>query len=167
MNHKLEKSLKNTFNNWYEEKMRANPEISAETDRIEEYLDDIKTIAIVGISRNRHKDSHYVGRYLKKAGYRIIPVNPGADEILGEKAYSDLVSIPDEVDAVDVFIKPEHVPAVVDQALKISPKLIWLQTGTGTHPQQKERAAEAGVALIQNRCMKVDHQFLIRDRDHG
>lgn len=147
--------------------MRANPEISAETDHIEEYLDTVKTIAIVGISRNRHKDSHYVGRYLQRAGYRIIPVNPGADEILGETSYPDLLSIPHEVDAVDVFIKPEHVSAVVDQALKISPKLIWLQTGTGTHPEQKQRAADVGVTLIQNRCMKVDHQFLIRDRDNS
>jgi len=145
--------------------MRANPEISEETDRIEEYLDSIKTIAIVGISRNRHKDSHYVGRYLKKAGYKIIPVNPVADEILGETSYPDLISIPEKVDAVDVFIKPEHVPSVVDQALNVNPQLIWLQTGTGTHPDEVEKARNRGVTIIQNRCMKVDHQFLIRDRD--
>lgn len=145
--------------------MRATPELSQETDQIETFLDTIKTIAIVGISRNKHKDSHYVGRYLQKAGYTIYPVNPGADEILGVKAYPDLKSIPEKIDAVDVFIKPEYVPEVVDQSLLINPKVIWLQLGTGTHPNEVEKAKDAGVMMVQNRCMKVDHQFLIRDRD--
>jgi uncharacterized protein len=147
--------------------MRATPELSEETDRIEELLDEIKTIAIVGISRNRHKDSHYVGRYLQNAGYKVIPVNPGADEILGEKTYSDLNSIPIEVDAVDVFIKPEYISQVVDQALEIKPKAVWLQLGTGTHPDEIEKSKNAGVMMVQNRCMKVDHQFLIRDRNEN
>ena len=145
--------------------MRSSPELSEETDLIESYLDEIQTIAIVGISRNRHKDSHYVGRYLQNAGYKIIPVNPGADQILGEKAYPDLKSIPENIDAVDVFIHPDHIPAVVDQALEVKPKVIWLQLGTGTHPAEAKKAETAGVALVQKRCMKVDHQFLIRDRD--
>ena len=165
MKFKNYKTLKNTFNNWYEKKVRATPELSAETDEIESYLDEIKTIAIVGISRNKHKDSHFVGRYLKNAGYTIIPVNPGANEILGEKAYSDLTSIPGKVDVVDVFIKPEHVSQVVDQSLEINPKVIWLQLGTGDHPEEVKKAEKAGVGMVQNRCMKVDHQFLIRDRD--
>jgi uncharacterized protein len=159
--------LKNTFNSWYDKKMRATQELSEETDRIEEYLDTIKTIAIVGISRNRHKDSHYVGRYLQKAGYTIYPVNPGADEILGVKAYPDLKSIPGDVDAVDIFVKPEAVPDVVDAALEVNPKVIWLQLGTGTHPGEVEKALQKGVTIVQNRCMKVDHQFLIRDRNNG
>lgn len=157
--------MKNTFNSWYDKKMRATPELSEETDRIEEYLDNIKTIAIVGISRNRHKDSHYVGRYLQKAGYTIFPVNPGADEILGVQVYPDLDTIPEPVDAVDVFVKPEAVSEVVDAALKLKPKVIWLQLGTGTHPAEIEKAGQKGVTIVQNRCMKVDHQFLIRDRD--
>lgn len=145
--------------------MRATPELTEETDRIEEFLDDIKSIAIVGISRNRHKDSYYVGSYLKRAGYTIYPVNPGADEILGLKAYPDLNSIPEAVDAVDIFIKPEYVPQIVDQALALNPKVIWLQLGVGSHPEQVEKAKEQGATLVQNRCIKVDHQFLIRDRD--
>ena len=145
--------------------MRATPELTEETDRIEEFLDDIKSIAIVGISRNRHKDSYYVGSYLKRAGYKIYPVNPGADEILGLKAYPDLNSIPDPVDAVDIFIKPEFVAEIVDQALELNPKIIWLQLGVGSHPKQVEIAKEQGITLVQNRCIKVDHQFLIRDRD--
>ena len=159
--------MKNTFNNWYDSKMRSTPERSAETDEIEVLLDDVKTIAIVGISRNHHKDSHYVGRYLQNAGYHIIPVNPGADEILGEKAYSDLKSIPDRVDIVDIFIKPEFVPQVVDQALEVQPKAVWLQLGTGSHPGETDKSKQAGVKIIQNRCIKVDHQFLIRDRNNN
>lgn len=157
--------MRNTFNSWYEKKMRATPELSEETDRIEDWLENIKTIAIVGISRNRHKDSYFVGRYLKKAGYKIIPVNPGAEEILSEKAYPDLKSIPEKIDAVDVFIRPEFVSEVVDQALEIDPKVIWLQLGTGEHPKEVEKTENAGVLMVQNRCMKVDHQFLIRPKN--
>ena len=157
--------MKNTFGSWYEKKVRATPELSEETDLIEKQLDNIQTIAIVGISRNRHKDSYFVGRYLQNAGYNIIPVNPEADEILGNKAYPDLISIPDDIDAVDVFIKPEHVSKVVDQALEVNPKVIWLQLGTGDHPKEVQRTEKAGIMMVQNRCMKVDHQFLIRDRD--
>ncbi|MFU8811688.1 MAG: CoA-binding protein [Balneolaceae bacterium] len=159
--------MRRTYNDWYTKNMRGTPEKAAETDAIENRLDNVRTIAIVGISRNRHKDSHFVGRYLKNAGYKIIPVNPGADEILGEKAYPDLASIPEPVDVVDIFIKPDHVPAIVDQALAIGPKAIWLQLGTGTHPAEAAKAEKAGVQLVQNRCIKVDHQFLIRDRDDG
>ncbi|WP_218089762.1 CoA-binding protein [Rhodohalobacter halophilus] len=158
--------MKSTFNNWYETKMRATPELSDETDRIEQHLDRIRTVAIVGLSRNRHKDSHFVGRYLQKAGYTIYPVNPGADEILGVKAYPDLKSIPEAVDAVDIFVKPESVPAVVEASIAIRPNIIWLQLGTGNHPDQKAIAEQNGITLVQNRCMKVDHQFLIRDRDN-
>tara|TARA_R100001143_G_scaffold53522_1_gene49032 strand:- start:38693 stop:39136 length:444 start_codon:yes stop_codon:yes gene_type:complete len=144
--------------------MRSTSELTAETDSVEKVLDEIKTIAIVGISRNRHKDSNFVGRYLQNAGYKIIPVNPGADEILGEKAYADLSSIPEKVDVVDIFIKPEDVPQIVDQALKINPVAIWLQLGTGEHPEEMKKAEQAGVMMLQNRCIKVDHQFLIRNR---
>jgi len=156
--------LRSTFNDWYDKKMRATTKLSNETDEVEQLLEEIQTIAIVGISRNQHKDSHYVGRYLQNAGYKIIPVNPGADEILGEKAWPDLKSIPEEVDVVDIFIRPDYIPKVVDQALEIDPKVIWLQLGTGEHPEQKKKAEKAGKKLIQNRCMKVDHQFLIRPK---
>lgn len=144
--------------------MRATPELSAETDAVEQLLEEIQTIAIVGISRNRHKDSHFVGRYLQNAGYRILPVNPGADKILGEQVYPDLKSVPVNVDVVDIFMRPEHIPGIVDQALAVHPKTIWLQLGTGTHPEEARKAALAGVGMIQNRCMKVDHQFLIRPK---
>ena len=154
--------MKSTFNGWYEKKMRKTPELSKETDYVQDLLRQISTIAVVGLSRNRHKDSYYVARYLQNAGYRIIPVNPEADSILGEDAYPDLVSIPQNVDVVDVFLPQKIVPKVVDQALDISPQAIWLQLGVGTHPQSKTRAEAQDIHFIQNRCMKVDHQFLIR-----
>lgn len=156
--------MKSTFTNWYENKIRSNPELSEETDFVEKILNEIHTIAIVGISRNKHKDSQYVGRYLKRAGYKIIPVNPKADTIFGEPAYPDLQSIPQKVDVVNVFMPPKWIPEVVDQALAVEPNVIWLQLGTGIHPDQVKRAQNSDVKLIQNRCMKVDHQFLVRDK---
>jgi uncharacterized protein len=156
--------LKSTFNGWYEKKMRKTPDLANETDRIESFLPNISTIAIVGISRNRHRDSQYVGRYLQNAGYKIIPVNPSADKILGEKAYPDLESIPFSVDVVNIFRSPDDISQAVDEALAISPKVIWLQLGTGKHPEQKTRVLKTGIEFVQNRCIKVDHQFLIRPK---
>jgi len=159
--------MRPTFGNWYNRKMRANPEISRKTDEAEELLEDISTIAIVGISRNPQKDSNFVGRYLKNAGYKVVPVNPGAEEILGEKAYPSLDAIPHEVDVVDVFRRPADIPAVVDEALKIKPKAIWLQLGTGTHSDEQQKVEAEGIRFFQNRCMKVDHQFLIRPKQEN
>ncbi|MDZ7773116.1 MAG: CoA-binding protein [Balneolaceae bacterium] len=157
--------MRSTFNNWYDRKMRATPEQRRETEAIASLLREIRTIAIVGISRNRHKDSHYVGRYLQRAGYRIVPVNPGAEEILGETAWPDLASIPFPVDAVDLFRPPAAIPAAVEEALAVHPRVVWLQLGTGTHPEQKRIVEQAGITFVQNRCMKVDHQFLIRQQE--
>lgn len=156
--------MRSTFTNWYEKKMRSTPQLSDETDRVQGLLKEIKTIAIVGISRNRHKDSHYVGSYLKRAGYKIIPVNPNADTILGETVYPDLKSIPENVDAVDVFLPEEWVSEVIEQSIPLEPRAIWLQLGTGKHPEKSERAKNKNIMIVQNRCMKVDHQFLVRDK---
>lgn len=155
--------MNSTFNSWYDKKMYATPELAEETAWVNEHFEDFKTIAIVGLSSNPHKDSHYVGRYLQKAGYKIVPVNPGQDEILGEKSYPDLKSIPFDVDVIDVFIKPALIPVIVDQALETSAPIIWLQLGTGEHPEVKEKVEAKGRKLIQSRCIKVDHQFLIRN----
>lgn len=146
--------------------MRATPELSAETDRAEQTLAEASTIAVVGLSRSFHKDSQFVARYLKNAGYTIVPVNPSADEILGEKAYPDLRSIPFAVDVVDVFLPPEIIGEAVDQVLELDPKprAIWLQLGTGKQPDQIEKVNGSGIEIYENRCIKVDHQFLIRPK---
>ena len=156
--------MKPTFGSWYDKKMYATPELAEETGHIEGFLPGVETIAVVGLSKNRHKDSHYVAKYMKNAGYKIIPVNPTADEILGQKAYPDLASIPESVDIVDIFLKPELIPLAVDEAIKLNPKAIWLQLGTGTHDDLAEKVKAAGIEFIQNRCIKVDHQFLVRDK---
>lgn len=155
-----------TFRAWYERKMLATPALVEETKLVERLLREIKTIAIVGISKNEHKDSHYVGRYLKNAGYRIVPVNPTASRILGEQCYADLKSVPFPVDVVDVFRKPEDAMQIVEEALETRPRVIWLQLGVGTHDEAYQKAWHSGCILIQNRCMKIDHQFLIRTLPH-
>lgn len=156
--------MKSTFNNWYKKKMRTTEALSAETDLAEQLLNKVSTIAIVGLSRSFHKDSQFIGRYLQNAGYTIVPVNPGADNILGEKAWPDLESIPFEVNAVDVFLPKKMIPQAVDQAIAIEPEAIWLQLGTGKNPDEKTKAEQAGIPLFENRCIKVDHQFLIRSK---
>ena len=125
-------------------------------------LHDHRRIAVVGISKNVQKDSHFVARYLKNAGYTVYPVNPTATELLEVTCYPDLASIPDTVDAVDIFRRPEDIPATVREALTLNPKVIWCQLGTGDHPDLKAEVESHGIAFIQERCMKVDHQFLIR-----
>lgn len=159
--------MRTTFNNWYDQKMRATEELNKETNRAEETLSAISSIAVVGLSRSFHKDSQFVGRYLQKAGYTVIPVNPNADSILGEKAYPDLKSIPVAVDAIDVFLPPEHISKAVDQALELNPKprAIWLQLGTGKQPDQIDKVKGTDIELYENRCIKVDHQFLIRPNE--
>jgi len=154
--------MKSTFSDWYERKMYATSELSDETNDIQSLLGKVNNIAIVGISKNETKDSHFVGRYLKNAGYRIFPVNPTASEILGETCYPDLQSIPESIDVVDIFRRPEDIPAIVEEALSIHPKAIWLQLGTGEHHELKSEVEQKGIKFIQKRCIKADHQFLIR-----
>lgn len=144
--------------------MRATSELSEETDRAAQLLTSVRSVAIVGISRNYHKDSQYVGRYLLQAGYKIYPVNPSADRILNQTAYPDLQSLPEPVDVVNIFVKPDFVSSLVYQAIEYSPKAIWLQLGTGNHPELKKECERHGISFFQNRCIKVDHQFLIRDK---
>lgn len=156
--------MNSTFQAWYERKMFATETLAAETGWVQQFLPEVKTIAIVGLSKNQTKDSHFVARYLKRAGYQIIPVNPTADEILGETCYPNLASVPVPVDVVNVFMKPELVPAVVEAALQTTAAgVIWLQLGTGEHPELAEKVADTGRRLIQKRCIKADHQFLVRD----
>lgn len=129
---------------------------------IADLLRSARTIAVVGCSPKTHRDSHRVAAYLQRAGYRIVPVNPGFDEILGEPCYPDLRSIPDdvEVDIVDVFRRAEHVPPIVDAAIARGVGAVWLQLGV-THPEAEARAREAGMVVVSNRCLKVEHRRLV------
>jgi Predicted CoA-binding protein len=119
-----------------------------------------RTIASVGLSSNPEKESYGVVSYLKEQGYRIIPVNPTATEILGEKAYPDLSSVPEKVDVVQVFRKPEDVPPVVEEAIKIGAKVIWMQEGI-SHEEAAKKARAAGVQVIMDACMRAAHRRLV------
>jgi predicted CoA-binding protein len=127
---------------------------------MKEILLSAKTIASVGLSSNQEKESYWIVSYLQEQGYRIIPVNPTATEILGEKAYPDLSSIPEKVDVVQVFRKPEDVPAVVDEAIKIGAKVVWMQEGI-SHQEAAQRARAAGLQVVMDACMRATHRRLI------
>ena len=130
---------------------------------MKEILLSAKTIASFGLSSNQEKESYGIVSYLKEQGYRIIPVNPTATEILGEKVYPDLESIPDQVDVVQVFRKPEDVPPVVDSAIKIGAKVVWMQDGI-RHEGAAQKARDAGLQVVMDACMRATHQRLIGPR---
>ena len=119
-----------------------------------------KTIAVVGLSNRRDRPSYGVAAYLQNAGYRIIPVNPLEQEILGEKAYSTLEEIPEAVDIVDVFRRPEFVPEIVESAIRMGAKAIWLQEGV-IHEAAGKRAREAGLTVVMDRCILKEHRRLL------
>ena len=129
-------------------------------ETMKEILQSAKTIASVGLSSNLDKESYWIGSYLKDQGYRLIPVNPTADEILGEKAYADLESIPDQIDVVQVFRRSEDVPPVVDSAIKAGAKVVWMQAGI-VNEEAAQKAREAGLEVVMDACMRITHQRLI------
>lgn len=133
----------------------------------DEYLKEIlvsaRTIASVGISSNPEKDSYWVVSYLKEQGYRIIPVNPTAAEIMGEKTYASLEEIPDPVDIVQIFRKPEDVPPVVQSAIKIGAKVVWMQEGI-VNEDAAQMASDAGLKVVMDACMRATHRRLIGPR---
>ena len=122
-------------------------------------LAEYKTIAVVGLSDKWHRPSNFAAKYLKDHGYKIIPVNPGQTEILGEKCYPSLLDIPEKVDVVDIFRKPEDVPPIVEDAIKIGAKVIWMQIGV-INEEAAKRARDAGLEVVMNRCMKIEHARL-------
>ena len=122
-----------------------------------------KTIASVGLSSNQQKESYWIVSYLKDQGYRIFPVNPTADEILGEKAYPDLESIPEKIDVVQVFRRPEDVPPVVASAIRVGAKAIWMQEGI-INEAAAQTARDAGLQVVMDACMRVTHRRLIGEK---
>jgi len=130
-------------------------------EMMKDILLSTKTIASVGLSSNMEKVSYAVGAYLQSQGYRVIPVNPTADEILGEKSYPDLESIPEKIDVVQVFRRPEDIPPIVESAIKIGAKVVWMQEGI-VNEEAAQMAREAGLQVVMDACMRATHQHLIR-----
>ena len=139
-------------------------------DEIKKILSECKTIAVVGLSREPEKESYVVSEYMKKHGFRIIPVNPFADEVLGEKSYKSLLDIPAKlqksIDIVDVFRKAEDVPPVVEQAVKLKKKygkpcVFWMQLGI-VNEQAAETAKKAGMTAIMDKCLMREHKRLFK-----
>jgi uncharacterized protein len=124
-----------------------------------ELLKASHVIAIVGLSADDTKASNVVGRYLQSKGYRVIPVNPGADEILGEKVYKSLSEIPEPVDIVDIFMRSEKVARVVEEAVKLHPKAIWLQLGI-TNDEAERMAERNNIGFFSDKCVKQEYARL-------
>ncbi len=122
-------------------------------------LSSFRTVACVGVSSNPAKPSYGIFQYLAEAGYRMIPVNPTTPEIMGRPSYPDLQSIPEKIDVVQVFRKPEDVPPVVEDAIKAGAKVVWMQEGI-VNPQAAKRAQQAGLQVVMDRCMMKTHQRL-------
>lgn len=132
-------------------------ELTWETAR--EILTTTKTIAVVGLSNKPDRPSNEIASYLKDAGYRIIPVNPGIKEALGEKAYASLKDIPEKVDVVQIFRRSEDVPPIVEDAIAIGAKVVWMQTGI-VNEEAAARAKAAGLKVVMDACMRATHRML-------
>jgi predicted CoA-binding protein len=129
-------------------------------EQIRALLTQVRSVAVVGLSPQSARPSFNVARALQRFGYRIIPVRPMIDEVLGEKAYPDLESLPEVPDIVDVFRASEHVPAIVDSCIKLGIKNLWLQDGV-IHEEAALRAQQAGITVVMDRCMYRDHTQLL------
>lgn len=125
-------------------------------EQIREIMDRSSVIAVVGLSDKPNRDSYRVAQYMQDHGYRIIPVNPQLNKVLGETAYPDLLSIPGKVDIVNVFRRSEDVPPIVDEALQLKPNAIWLQLGI-VNDEAAEKCRGAEVGIIMNKCIKIEH----------
>ena len=134
------------------------------SDVVRDLLRESRTVAVVGCSPKPERPSFGVARYLQRAGYRIVPVNPGHDTILGERSYRTLADAAREqaIDIVDVFRRTEFAGVVVDEAIAIHPKLIWLQLGV-TDDAARARAEAAGIPIVMDRCLAIDHRQLVGD----
>lgn len=123
---------------------------------IQDLLKACKNIAVVGLSPKPHRDSFMVARYMQRQGYRIIPVHPKAKEILGETVYCDLIHVPDPIDIVNVFRGPDKIIPVAEDAVKIRPKIFWMQLGIENNDAAR-LLVDAGVTVVMNRCLKIEH----------
>jgi len=127
---------------------------------IEELLRATKTIAVVGLSRKPWRASFGVSEYMQSVGYRIIPVNPHEGEVLGEKAYRSLEDLPEAVDMVNIFRRSEAVPEIVEAAIRMGAKSVWMQEGV-VHEASAERARQAGLVVVMDKCLLKEHRRLL------
>ena len=139
------------------------PAFETTSDEIKEILAPSKTIAIVGLSPKEERDSNKVASYLQKEGYKIIPVNPGYDEILGLKSFPNLSEIPEDIDVVDIFRRPSVVAEIVESAIRKGAKVIWMQEGI-VNNEAAEKAKNAGLKVVMNKCMMKEHIKMMRDK---
>ena len=121
-------------------------------------LREARTIAVVGLSPKPDRDSNSVARYLQRVGYRVVPVNPNEEEILGERAFPSLTDLPEAPDIVDVFRRAEHTPPVAREAVAIGAKVLWLQSGIASE-ESRRIAEEGGLAYLEDACIRTEHQM--------
>lgn len=129
------------------------------SELIERILNESRTVAIVGLSARPESDSNRVGKYLKKHGYTVVPVNPTVEEVFGEKSYPTVQAIPEAPDVVDVFRAAEHAPEIVEDAIAAGAKAVWMQLGI-VNKEAAERAREAGLMVVMDHCMMREHKRL-------
>ena len=127
-----------------------------DSNTLRRILKEHETIAVVGLSANEMRPSYFAAKYLQDHGYKIIPVNPNYQEILGEPCYPDLASIPEPVDVVDLFQRSEQIPPFIDQAIAIGAKVVWMQLGV-INEHAAEKARQAGLEVVMDRCMKIEY----------
>jgi uncharacterized protein len=134
----------------------------AEADLITKILKESKTIAVVGLSSNAMRPSFGVTEYMQSVGYRIVPVNPTEKEVLGEKSYTRLEDVPEKIDIVDIFRRSEDVPPVVESAIQIGAKVVWMQQGI-ENAEAAEKARAAGMIVVEDACILVEHRRRARE----
>ena len=127
------------------------------TDPISEILQKCRTIAVVGLSSNPMRPSHAVSEYMQRAGYRIIPVNPNEMEVLGEKSYARLEDVPEKIDVVNIFRRADEVSPIVESAIRVGTQVVWMQLGI-ENEVAAEKAREAGLAVVEDACILVEHR---------
>ena len=138
-----------------------NAEMSSPSDPIRDLLLRAKTIAVVGLSSDPMRPSFGVSQWMQRKGYRIIAVNPNETEVLGARAYSSLAEIPEQVDLVDVFRRPQFVPEIVDEAIRLNIPAIWLQEGV-VHKVAAQKARDAGLTVVMDLCILKEHRARFR-----
>ena len=127
-------------------------------------LNDYRIIAMVGLSPDPNRPSHRVAKYLINQGYKVIPVNPDAQEILGTRSYSNMSSIPEPIEIVDIFRRSEEVMPIVDEAIKVGAKAVWMQEGV-VNEEAASKAQDAGLLVVMDRCMLKEHKRLNKKHD--